>query len=320
MLGAVLVLVPLGVGMFVGYNYCTQEAGEDTLSGCAIDTVVNLYRTLWGNPNVHASGVTSTGTVETKTFDSKALNQTMEYMIYLPPGYDDPRYSSVRYPVVYLLPGISGSDDTWVKAGDMAEQMDTLLDQGQVQPMILVGPQESLEYNSNGGYVDGPLGDWATYTTQDLVDEIDSNYRTIGSKDSRAIVGDSEGGYGAVNLGLKNPSKFGVIGSFSGYFTIDNSDLSGIFNGDQSLADANSPMLYVSQLEGEMPAIYLLVGEQDDYSLKETSKFAEELKAHGAFYEFNTFPGTHNWDFWQAHLPEFLSFASEHLTGGVTEE
>jgi putative tributyrin esterase len=312
-------LISVGVGAFVGYDYCTRQAAEDTLYSCATDTAVNVYRTLWGNPNTRPSYVTGTGTVETKTFDSEALNQTMEYVIYLPPSYDDLKNSLVHYPVVYLLPGASGSTDTWVKAGDMAEQMDTLLAQGQVRPMILVVPQESLDNASaasNGGYVDGSLGEWGTYTTRDLVDEIDSSYRTVDSADGRAIAGDSEGAYGATNLGLKNPSEFGVVGSFSGYFTPDEDDLSRIFGGDQSLADANSPMLYLSKLDGELPAMYLLTGDQDSYSLEQTTQFADGLKARGAFYEFNTFSGGHNWNFWSQHLPDFLTFASEHLAQG----
>lgn len=309
-----LVLPAVGVGALVGYNYCTKEAGEDTLHECISDAVVNMYLTLWGNSGTYQQDAYSKGTVETKTFYSEALEHTMQYAIYLPPGYDDPHYSSMRYPVVYLLPGASGSINTWVKAGDMAQQMDSLLAQGQVQPMILVVPQESLEYYSNGGGIDGPLGSWGTYTTEDLVNEIDSNYRTTDSKDGRAIAGDSEGGYAAMNLGLKHPSEFGVIGSFSGTFTIDEDDLSKIFGGDESLAAVNSPMLYLPQLTGELPAIYLLIGEQDSASLNETAKFAEELKAHGISFKLDTFPGGHNWDFWRAHLPDFLIFASEHLT------
>ncbi|MBV9452891.1 MAG: esterase family protein [Rubrobacter sp.] len=309
-------LATVGVGAFVGYNYCTKEAGEDTLYGCANDAVVNMYLTLWSNDDANQSDVSSKGTVETKTFYSQALDHTMQYAIYLPPGYYDLRHSFIRYPVVYLLPGASGSIDTWVKAGDMAEQMDSLLTQGQVQPMILVVPQESIEYYSNGGGVDGALGNWETYTAQDLVNEIDSNYRTIHSKEGRMIAGDSEGGYSAMNLGLRNPSEFGVIGSFSGTFTIDKDDLSKIFGGDQSLAEANSPMHYLPQLKGALPAIYLLVGEQDSASLKETSEFAQELKARNAPFKFDTFPGGHNWEFWRAHLPDLLIFAREHLSGG----
>jgi enterochelin esterase-like enzyme len=315
-------LTSLGVGAFAGYNYCTKESGEETLGDCVTNSAINTYRTLWGNSQVYRSDqtgqgtedVSSTGTIETKTFDSEALNQTMEYVIYLPPGYDEPRYSSVRYPVVYLLPGSGGGTSQWVRAGGMAQQMDNLLAQGQVQPMILVVPQESPGMGTpNAGYVDGPLGEWATYTTRDLVDEIDSNYRTIKSKDGRAIAGLSEGGYGAMNLGLKNPSEFGVIGSFSGYFTIDENDLSRIFGGDQNLAEANSPLLYLPQLEGELPAIYFYAGQGEGRNLAANQKLVEELKARGASFEFHTFPGKHNWDFWGEHLSDFLIFASEHL-------
>lgn len=312
----VLVLAPLGVGAFVGYSYCTEESGEDTLRDCVYDTAVNMYRTTWGSSNTYESD--NSGTEETKTFYSKALGQTIEYKIYRPPGYDDPQNSSIHYPVIYLLPGSSGTAKVWMNAGDVAGQMDTLLAQGQVRPMILVSPEERIgkQVVKGIGYIDGPLGNWATYTTRDLVDEIDSNYRTVDSKDGRAIAGNSEGGYGAMNLGLKNLSEYGVIGSFSGYFTIDDNDLSRIFGGDQALVEANSPMLYLPQLEGELPAIYFLVGQDDKYYLEENSKFAEELKARGASFDFESFPGSHNWDLWGAHVPDFLIFASEHLTGG----
>jgi len=306
--------------MYVGYDYCTQEAGEDTLGDCLKDTAVDIYRTAWGSSDGHSSDETSNGKEETKTFYSKALDQTIEYEIYLPPGYDDPSNSSTRYPVVYLLPGSSGSSHVWMNGGDIANEMDTLLAQGKVQPMILVSPEERPgPYTVKGtGYVDGPVGNWATYTTQNLVNEIDSNYRTVQSREGRAIVGNSEGAYGAMNLGLKNPSEYGVIGSFSGYFTIKSKkDLSRIFGGDQSLADENSPMLYLSQLEGELPAIYLLIGQDDKHNLEENYEFAEALKARGATsVDFESFSGAHNWDLWGAHVADFLVFASEHLTGG----
>jgi enterochelin esterase-like enzyme len=288
-------LVSVGVVAFVGYY---------------------IYPTPWASSSHAApSDVTDFGTVETKTFSSEALDLTMQYAIYLPPGYDDPQNASVRYPVVYLLSGSPGGTNGWVKSGGMA--MDTLLARGQVRPMILVVPQESPKPNtphSNAGYADGPLGDWATYTTRDLVDEIDSSYRTVDSRDGRAIAGNSEGGYGAMNLGLKNPSEYGVIGSFSGYFTVDQHDLANVFGGDQDLADANSPMTYLPQLEGELPAIWFVAGEDDQKYLGGNLEFAEELKARGASYEFNTYPGEHKST--RERLPDFLVFASEHLTGG----
>lgn len=258
--------------------------------------------------------ISSEGTVRTEAFDSEALNHTtMQYEIYLPPGYDDIWHMFTRYPVIYLLPASPGLLS--LSYSGIAGQMDTLIAQGKVQPMILVAPQETLTphmKNSNGGYVDGPLGNWATYTTQDLVNEIDFNYKTIQFKDGRAVAGHSEGGYGAMNLGLKNPSEFGVIGSFSGYFTIDEKDLSRIFGGDQSLAEANSPMLYLPQLEEELSAIHFIVGQDDKHWLEENVKFAEELKARDAHFEFNIVPGAHQTeDPWS----DFFVFAGEHLAG-----
>ena len=64
---------------------------------------------LWGGDSKgSSSGVVNPGTESNGTFYSEALDRTMRYMIYLPPGYDDPTYSFVSYPVVYLLPDSSG--------------------------------------------------------------------------------------------------------------------------------------------------------------------------------------------------------------------
>jgi enterochelin esterase-like enzyme len=161
------------------------------------------------------------------------------------------------------------------------------------------------------------------------VDEIDTNYRTVASAEGRAIAGNSEGGWAAVNLGLKNLSEFGVLGSFSGYFIPRDEDTTKLFDGDQSLADANSPLTYLPQLQGELPAIYILQEGQQEQDqggrfqrffeerkkfYEENQEFAEALKARGANYEFeNPSGGDHDWDFWRAYLPEFLVFTSEHL-------
>ena len=60
--------------------------------------------------------------------------------------------------------------------------------------------------------------------------------------------------------------------------------------------------------------IYFYVGQNGGAKNRvENQEFAKELKAYGASYEFNIFPGRHNWDLWKARLPDFLIFASQHL-------
>ncbi len=288
--------VVIGLGAFVGYNYYT-------------------YRTFWGNPNTYPAYVKSFGTVQTRTFYSKALGKNMTYEVYLPPGYGNAANRRVRYPVVYLLHGAPGSYDDWVKVGGAPVKTDTLLARNSIRPMIIVTPQGSpSRFATSTEYVNGPLGKWATYVTRDLVQRVDAGYRTVASKNGRAIAGLSEGGYAAVNLGLKNKDEFGVIGSFSGYFTQAANQQA--FGGDKSLAQRNSPASYLPKLKGPLPAIYFYVGNSDPPYTKENQQFARQLKARGASYDFHLYPGGHSWSLWRGYLPEFLLFASKHLAGG----
>ena len=68
---------------------------------------------------------------------------------------------------------------------------------------------------------------WETFVARDLVETIDARYRTIRSPAGRAIGGLSEGGYGAINIGLHHPREFKVIESWSGY--AEAADISSIF-------------------------------------------------------------------------------------------
>lgn len=293
---AAVLFAVLGLGLFIGYNYYT-------------------YRTLWGQSISYSSYVTSFGTVETKTFHSNALGKDMVYEVYLPPGYKDPANSSVHYPVVYLLHGDPGSYDDWIKVGEARVQADTLLAKKKVRPTIIVMPQGSpSRFATSTEYVNGPLGKWETYTTRDLVQQVDNKYRTVASKNGRAIAGLSEGGYAAMNLGPRNRDVYGVIGSFSGYFT-EPANLPAI-GGNQSLAQRNSPATYLSTLQGPLPAIYFYVGGSDPPYTKENRSFAQQLKARGASYQFHVYPGGHSWSLWRGHLPDFLIFASKNLKGG----
>src|SRR5438105_7888915 len=60
--------------------------------------------------------------VRTISFRSDALGRAMPYSVYLPPGYDT---SSRRYPVIYMLHGMSRTNDEWRAYGmlDTAKRM-----------------------------------------------------------------------------------------------------------------------------------------------------------------------------------------------------
>ena len=67
-----------------------------------------------GNGAETSDPSTTTPDVETRGFTSDALARPMPYSIYLPPDYTT---STKRYPVLYMLHGMSGSNQEWSSYG-----------------------------------------------------------------------------------------------------------------------------------------------------------------------------------------------------------
>lgn len=61
-------------------------------------------------------------------------------------------------------------------------------------------------------FVNSPTtGNWEDFFIQELVPYIDTNFRTIASRDSRGLAGIFMGGYGAIRLGMRHADTFGSI-------------------------------------------------------------------------------------------------------------
>jgi len=142
---------------------------------------------------------------------SHAVEGKLELAVYLPPDYAGGRR---RYPVVYFLHGLPAASGSYRRADFLAR---ALIASG--RRAIIVAPQGARDNDSDPEYLDwGPGRNWETAITRDVVGFVDSHFRTIRSRDGRAIVGLSAGGYGAVMLALHHLEAFSVVESWSGYF------------------------------------------------------------------------------------------------------
>ena len=145
--------------------------------------------------------------VRTIEFYSPAVDRTMKYNIVLPAEYDS---SDERYPVLYLLHGLSQNYTAWGGLG-------TPVYAGLFSDLIVVMPDGGnawyINYAKSEG---GQRNNWEDHIVLDVVGHVDGNYRTIARREGRAITGLSMGGYGGLTLGLRNPEMFISIGSTSG--------------------------------------------------------------------------------------------------------
>ena len=99
----------------------------------------------------------------------------------------------------------------------------TLVASGRMKPMILVMPTGTRSFLADEEWANGiSTGNaWETFVARDLVRAIDTRYRTIATGAGRGIAGLSEGGYGALNIGLHHPGEFRLLESWSGYMQAD---------------------------------------------------------------------------------------------------
>lgn len=140
---------------------------------------------------------------------SRSMERDVGYNIYLPPSYLSDQ--NKRFSVVYWLHGAGGDEKS------SAYMMDIILpeiESGSIEEAIFVfvnGGHWSSYRDSNTSYVKSE-----THIVKELIPEIDKRYRTITSRNGRAIFGYSMGGGGSVRLALKYPELFCGAGSFSG--------------------------------------------------------------------------------------------------------
>lgn len=136
--------------------------------------------------------------------------------IYLPPSYDSS--PNKRYPVVYLLHGITDTDETWInpwRKNDPWQSLPGVMNSGIAEKrfgeMIVVMPDARTKWGGSFYTNSTVTGNWEDFIVKDLVAYIDGKYRTLARASSRGIAGHSMGGYGAIKLGMKHPDVYSVV-------------------------------------------------------------------------------------------------------------
>jgi len=259
--------------------------------------------------------VKAKGTVERLYVASAALGGRRQPVdVYLPPGYAS--HPRARYPVFYLLHGSPGRPGAFLQTVRMGVVEDILLARHAIRPIILVMP-----FGSTGSFTDKEWANgihahegWETFMSRDVVAAVDRRYRTIRSGSGRAIGGLSEGGYGALNIGLHDPGRFRVIQSWSGYQLAD--DIRSIFGHRPALLRWNSPAAIVgaqaraARAQGTFIWFYTASG---DTMRAQNVAFAHELARLRIPYHFTVYRGGHDWALWRAQAANALLSASKHL-------
>jgi enterochelin esterase-like enzyme len=244
--------------------------------------------------------------VEQRFFYSAALNRTMPYLVYLPPGYDSA--PSARFPVLYMLHGLGGNYTDWQSYGTFTEA-ERLMSSGQCAPFLIV-----LLEGDDGYWVDhadaGPR--WGSYVAVDAVQEIDLHFRTLADRGHRGIGGNSMGAHGALQLALNYPDAFGSVGAHSP--ALRTHDQAMAYFGDETYFAAHDPIHLVRARPdiARSLVIWLDVGTLDGWS-PAVERFHQELSQEQVLHVWHEYPGDHSGIYWSAHVDDYLLFESNAL-------
>ena len=251
--------------------------------------------------NLYLEAKDQKGTLSKVWYSSPAFGAGRRMYIYTPYGYET---SGKKYPVFYLQHGGGGDEDAWSSLGRACQILDNLIAQGKAVPMIVVmpnaGPNElaspdvleplagpspmqqnrtSEEFHSGGAYVKDLV--------EDIIPYVESHYRVIKSKDSRALSGLSMGGIYTLYTTAHYPNLFSYIGVLSMGFTPDRDAIKEL----TPVKTAGYKLYFVGCGESDMAYD----------NTKRLLKGLDDLKM--TYINFDKVGG-HTWDTWRVCLKE----------------
>jgi S-formylglutathione hydrolase FrmB len=252
-------------------------------------------------------------TMRNVVFRSAALGRDMPYRVVLPKLVQ----AGYKLPAVYLLHGSGGDFRDWSNYSDVARYAES--------GMILVMPEGHSSYYTNA--VEPSQDRYEDYVVDDLVRDVETRFPAATGRANRAVVGVSMGGFGAVNLALRHPGLFAFAGGISPALDVPSRPFSikrpwqwrhyrAIFGPWTGPAQRNhDPFVLARSADPSLaPYLFLSCGEQEGL-LSANRQFAALLARRHFRYEFHAVPGGHDWNQWNARLPNVFQSLREHLTG-----
>lgn len=247
--------------------------------------------------------------VDTAVVYSNCMHKNVKCIVIMPHRYVN---DTMHFPVLYLLHGWSGDYSNWVlKAPDLLHAVDE-------NGFIVVCP----DGNYDSWYFNSPVDTTMKYETNvalEIPAYIDAHYRTIVSRNARAITGLSMGGHGALYLAIKHKDIFGAAGSMSGGVDLrpfaENWGIKkylGDYVSHKENWDKNVVVNLIDSLQNGDLKIIFDCGV-NDFFIQVNRNLHQKLLDKKIDHDYTEKPGEHNWVYWNNSVQYQLLFFRKYF-------
>ena len=253
-------------------------------------------------------------TVTTIAVPSEEMKKEVPTTLILPDAYQkeaDKKGEDRCFPVLYLLHGYGGNNESWVTNT-------TIKELAEEYGVIVVCPDGGF----SSWYVDSPEDPawrYEAFVSKELIADIDRRYRTFPRRESRAIAGFSMGGHGALYLAFRHPELYGTAVSLSGGVDLrpfpeqwDIAKRLGSLQDHPKRWKENSVITLAEKVTPGQQAISIDCGVDDFFIGVNRNLHALLLDRHVP-HDYTERSGNHSWNYWANAIKYQMLFISEHL-------
>lgn len=230
---------------------------------------------------------------------SKAMDKNIPLSLVIPQKYFTDK--DARFPVLYTLNGLNS--DNLAMFNFMTDIMTEYVDKYNV---IMAIPYNGMD----SWYFDNPGKMYETFTAKELVEYMDTTYRTKAERNYRIICGGSMGGHGALFISAHYPETYYIVGSLAAVadLTQYGTDWS---TGKRTLEDSNS-LTSIDKFKKAEFALYVDIGV-NDFLYDANKAFHQALLKEGVKHVYVEREGAHDNPYWVEAWKSFFNFMATEL-------
>jgi len=237
---------------------------------------------------------------------SESMNKDVPVTIVKPDCYR----SGEDFPVVYILHGHSGNNNSWNREGHMERLADKY-------DVLVVMPDGGW----NSWYFDSPITPeykYETFVSKELVDYVDENFKTLPEPSARAITGNSMGGHGAFYNAIRHQDVFGNVGSTSGGVDFrpwpSNWEIAKRLGSKEEYPENWEKNTVINMTDQIKPGLNIIFDcGTEDFFYQVNCNLHKKLDEAGILHVFNTGPGGHSWSYWFDNIEKHFIFFNNNF-------